>query len=74
MTHIVHFSGFNGGNRKVLSPAISYTVQHAALVPFSARSRNVTFIAAHFFGLQSEIVNFGYSLSRTLFGTQPECD
>ena len=53
MTHIVHFSGFNGANRKVLSPAISYTVQHAALVPFSARSRNVTNIV-HFSGFRSE--------------------
>ena len=53
MTQIVHFSGFNGGNRKVLSPAISYTVQHAALVPFSARSRNVTNIV-HFSGFRSE--------------------
>ena len=34
----------------------------------------MTYIAAHFFGLQSEIVNFGYSLSRTLFGTQPKFD
>ena len=45
------------------------------LILYSARSRKVTYIATHFFGLQSrEIVNFGYSLSRTLFGTQPEFD
>ena len=34
----------------------------------------MTYIAAQFFGLQSEIVNFGYSLSRILFGTQPNFD
>ena len=38
----------------------------------SARSRTVTYIVN--FGLQSEIVNFGYSLSRSLFGMRQKCD
>ena len=38
------------------------------LVLYSARSRSVTCIV-HFWGLRSEIVNFGYSLCRTLFAT-----
>ena len=63
MTNIVHFSGFKSEHVIILY-----------LILYSARSRNVTYIAAHFFGLQSEIVNFGYSLSRTLFGTQPKFD
>ena len=59
MTNIVHFSGFKSESVIILD-----------LIIYSARSRNVTYIATHFFGLQSrEIVNFGYSLSRTLFGT-----
>ena len=43
------------------------------LVLYSARSRSVAYIV-HFLGLRSEIVNFGYSLSRTLFGTWQKCD
>ena len=41
-------------------------------VLYSARSRSVTCIV-HFLGLRSEIVNFGYSLSRTLFATRQKC-
>ena len=64
MTDIVHFSGFKGENVIILY-----------LIVYSARNRNGTYIAAHFFGLQSEIVNFGYyPLFRTLFGTLPKFD
>ena len=45
MTNIVHFSGFKSENVIILY-----------LILYSARSRNVTYIAAHFLGLQSEIV------------------
>ena len=43
------------------------------LVLYSARSRSVAYIV-HFLGLRSEILNFGYSLSCTLFGTWQKCD
>ena len=43
------------------------------LVLYSACSRSVAYIV-HFLGLRSEIVNFGYSLSRTLFGTRQKRD
>ena len=43
------------------------------LVLYSAGSRSVAYIV-HFWGLRSEIVNFGYSLSRTLFDTRQKCD
>ena len=43
------------------------------LVHYPARSRSVAYIV-HFWGLRSEIVNFGYSVSHTLFGTRQKCD
>ena len=44
------------------------------LVLFSAHAAEIWHTSHTFLGLQSEIVNFGYSLPRTLFGTQLKCD
>ena len=43
---------------------ISYSIRHAA----------EDIYIVHFLGFRSEILNFGYSLSRTLFGTRQKCD
>ena len=66
MTYVVHLSGFNGGNGKVLSLAISHTVQSC-----SARSRPSSYI---FLVYKVNKVTFDRSRSRTLFGTRQKFD
>ena len=65
LTYIVHFSWFTEWKKSTL--IILY------LVLYPARSRSVAY-TVHFLGLRSEIVNFGYSLSCTLFGMWQKCD
>ena len=62
MTYIVHFLFLVYRVKKV-------NFDHSLFILYSARGRSVTYIVP-FLDLRSEIVNFGYSLSRTLFDTR----